>query len=68
MIPEETYNNIIEELSNIVNDNTPFLDLFNAFVFILENNGITGRPLKTLQMAQRLVEEAERRKRERRGH
>ena len=65
MMPEETYENIVENLANIVNDNTPILDLFSGIIEILRTNGISGQPIKTLQMAYHLVQEAERRKRKR---
>jgi len=63
MMPEETYEEIVQNLIPLVNDNTPILDVFHGIIEILRNNGISGQPLKTLQMAFHLVEEAERRKR-----
>jgi len=65
MMPEEKYESIVESLTNLVNDNTPILDVFNGIIEILRHNGISGQPLKTLEMAFHLVTEAERRKRER---
>lgn len=53
---------MISELMEVCNDNTPALDLFNGLKQVWANNGLTGRPLKTLEIAVKLVEEAERRK------
>lgn len=58
---EERYESIIKGLMDIVQGDAPLFDFFNAVVSVLKVNGITGRPLKTLQVAARLVQEAEQR-------
>jgi hypothetical protein len=63
MMPEETYERIIHRLMEVIHDDTPILDRLTALIEILRENGITGQPLKTLQMARHLVEEVEKRKR-----
>ena len=62
MMPEEAYERIVENLANVVNDGMPVLNTFSAIVEILRANGISGQPLKTLQMVHHLVKEAEERK------
>jgi len=63
VIPEERYEAIISDLMDIVEDDTPVLDTFFGIITVLQNNGIRGRPLRTLKVASNLVAEAERRKR-----
>ncbi|MEM0096550.1 MAG: hypothetical protein QW660_07960 [Candidatus Bathyarchaeia archaeon] len=60
--PIEKYEAIINGLMNVVHDNTPVLDIVRGVVGVLFANGVSGRPKKTLEIAVKLVEEAERRK------
>jgi hypothetical protein len=58
MMPEETYEKIVKDLADALDDKMSIPDKFNTIVQVLRANGITGRPLKTLQMVSHLVSEA----------
>jgi len=62
-MPYQKYEKMIEDLSKIVNDNTPFRDRLNAMIELLTSNGIIKRrPLKLWLISAKLVNEAERRR------
>ena len=63
VMEEDKYERIINNLIPKIHDNTPILDVLNALIEVLRENGIKGRPLKTLDMACHVLAEAEKRKR-----
>lgn len=60
IMPLKRYNQMLDKLAKIVNDNTPFIDRYNAFKELLFEYGILKeRPKKLWDISEKLVKEAE---------
>lgn len=62
VMEESAYQNMITQLSFVVNDTTYLADFINSLITLWTTNGLAGRPLKTLTAVNNLIKEAERMK------
>jgi len=60
IVKDKKYRQILDNIKTQINESTPLFDRFIIAAEILRSEGITLRPLKTLQMLQRLLEDAQR--------
>jgi hypothetical protein len=58
VLPETTYENIIDALMSRISADTPFLDVVDAYTEVIGSMGINGRLIRNLNLAKYLVAEA----------
>jgi len=59
ILPEDQYKKLMGKLKSLVHEDTPFLDRVVTLKVILEEFGLTGRPLRTLGLVEGLLRQAQ---------